>query len=330
VLTRIQAQAVRDIKIAQPNTPTVELVRSGAVWQMIAPDKLPADQFAVKSLLDSLPAVIQSSFPAVPARLARYGLDPARARLWINGMEFDFGDTEPLNNYRYVLSGGQVHLVSGLLFYRVNHGPYWWVSKRLLPDNAKITALQLPDATLSLKGDHWQLAPANPAVSADAIQTLVDNWQDAQAIGVAKARTGKPVGEVAIELAGGKSALRFAILKDPNFSCWRDLTSASNTSWTAASATPCSRSNYQVPPRKRPARPKSSTLKDQPLPPASNPRRYRAERNVRRKSERIAFQFLHCVCRLPKHPESERLTQSLLRRHPHAGTAGSRNCTPRY
>ena len=217
VLTRIQAQAVRDIKIAQPNTPTVELVRSGAVWQMIAPDKLPADQFAVKSLLDSLPAVIQSSFPAVPARLARYGLDPARARLWINGMEFDFGDTEPLNNYRYVLSGGQVHLVSGLLFYRVNHGPYWWVSKRLLPDNAKITALQLPNATLSLKGDHWQLAPANPAVSADAIQTLVDNWQDAQAIGVAKARTGKPVGEVAIELAGGKSALRFAILKDPNF-----------------------------------------------------------------------------------------------------------------
>ena len=217
VLTRIQAQAVRDIKIAQPNTPMVELVRSGAAWQMIAPDKLPADQFLVKSLLDSLPAVIQSSFPAAPARLARYGLHPARARLWINGTEFDFGDTEPLNNYRYVLSGGKVHLVSGLLFYRLDHGPYWWVSKRLLPDNAKITALQLPNATLSLNGDHWRLAPANPTVSADAIQTLVDNWQDAQAIGVGKARTGKPVGEVAVELAGGKSALRFAILKDPNF-----------------------------------------------------------------------------------------------------------------
>jgi hypothetical protein len=217
VLTRIQAQAVHNIKIAQPNMPTVELVRSGAVWQMITPSKLPADQFLVKSLLDSLPAVIKGSFRAAPARLVQYGLDPARARLWINGTEFDFGDTEPLNNYRYVLSGGQVHLVSGLLFYRLNHGPYWWVSKRLLPDNAKITALQLPNATLSLKGDHWQLAPANPAVSADAIQTLVGNWQDAQAIGVEKARPGKSVGEVAVELAGGKPALRFAILKDPNF-----------------------------------------------------------------------------------------------------------------
>ena len=217
VLTQIKAQDVTEIKIAQPNTPTVELARQGNAWQMLAPAKLPADQYLVKSLLDSLPAEIKSSFSAAPAMFAQYGLDPARARLWINGTEFEFGDTEPLNNYRYVRSAGQVHLISGLLFYRLDHRPYWWVSKRLLPDNAKITALQLPNATLTLKGDHWQLAPANPAVSADAIQTLVDNWRDAQAIGVEKTGTGKSVGEVAIELAGEKSALRFAILQDPNF-----------------------------------------------------------------------------------------------------------------
>lgn len=217
LLTRIPAPDVHDIKIAQPGTPTVELVRSGGIWRMTAPAALPADQFLVKSLLDSLPAVIKNSFSTVPAHLSQYGLDPASVRLWINGTEFDFGDTEPLNNYRYVLSGGQVHLTSGLLFYRLNHRPYWWVNKRLLPDNAQISALQLPNATLTLKGDHWQLAPANPAVSADVIQTLVDNWQNAQAIGVEKLGHGKPAGEIAVELADGKTVLRFAILQDPNF-----------------------------------------------------------------------------------------------------------------
>lgn len=217
VLTQLKAKDVTEIKIAQPNTATVELVRRGNEWRMTAPSDLPADPYLVKSLLDSLPAEIKSSFSAAPAKLAQYGLDPARVRLWINGTEFDFGDTEPLNNYRYVLNGGQVHVISGMLFYRLAHRPYWWVSKRLLPAQAQITALQLPDATLTLAGDKWQLAPADSAVSADAIQTLVDNWQNAQAIGVEKAGAGKPAGEVAIELAGENSALRFAILQDPNF-----------------------------------------------------------------------------------------------------------------
>lgn len=216
-LTRLQAQDVHEIRIAQPDTATVELVRENGEWRMTAPANLPADAYLVQSLIESLPAEIKHSFSAAPAKLAQYGLDPARVRLWINGTEFEFGDTEPLNNYRYVLSGGQVHVVSGLLFYRLAHRPYWWVSKRLLPANAQITALQLPDATLTLTGDRWQLAPADPTVSANAIQTLVDNWQDAQAIGVAKLEAGKPAGEIAIELAGEKSALRFAILRNSNF-----------------------------------------------------------------------------------------------------------------
>lgn len=217
VLTPLKAQDIQDIKIAQPDMPTVELVRHATGWEMTAPSPLPADQFQVQSLLDSLQAVVKSSFPAAHADLAKYGLNPAHVQLWLNGTEFDFGDTEPINNDRYVLSDGQVHLVSGLLFYRLNHRPYWWASKQLLPANAKITALQLPNATLALKGAQWQLSPANPAVSADAIQTLIENWQNAQAIAVEKIGAGKSGGEVAIEFAGQKNALRFAIIKNPDF-----------------------------------------------------------------------------------------------------------------
>lgn len=216
-LTSLNAVDITSIKIAREASPIAELVREKAGWRMLTPVKTPAAEYLVKTLLDAIHAQVKSSFPARQADLVKYGLNPPQVRLWLNGTEFDFGDTEPLNNYRYVKTGDSIHLVAGLLYFRLNHGPLWWASKRLLPDGARIIGLQLPDATLTLKGDKWQLAPANPAISSDAIQSLVDNWKNAQAIGTDKMGKGEPQGEVAVELAGDNQPLRFVILKDPDF-----------------------------------------------------------------------------------------------------------------
>lgn len=217
ILTTLQAADINSIKIERVGMPAVELARTGSGWQMIAPLKLRADQYLVKALLDSLHTDVSSSFPAIQTNLGKYGLDPPRLRLWLNTTEFDVGDTEPIHNNRYVKSGDTVLLTDSLLYYRSNHTPLWWASKRLLPEGAHVIGLQLPNTTLTLKNGKWQLAPANPAISSDAIQTLVDNWKNTQAIGTAKIGTGKPQGEVAIELAGNGQPLRFAILQDPDF-----------------------------------------------------------------------------------------------------------------
>lgn len=217
LLTQLQNSQVQNIKIVQPNTATVELTRENGTWQMTAPIKMRAEQYEIQSLLNSIRTEVKSSFAAPTTGLDKYGLAEPQLKLWLNGTEFDFGSTEPVDNYRYVLSGGQVHLINGMLFYYANHGPYWWLSKRLLPEGAVITALQLPNASLTLKGTNWELAPANPAISIDAINALIENWQDAEAIGTAKIGNGQAEGEVAIQIKGESTPLRFAILKDPNF-----------------------------------------------------------------------------------------------------------------
>ncbi|MGA9854539.1 MAG: DUF4340 domain-containing protein [Gammaproteobacteria bacterium] len=217
VLTSLQTTDIKSIKIEPANMPAAELTRTDKGWQMVAPLKIPADEFLVKTILDNIHGDVSRSFTAKPADLAQYGLDPPNLRLWLNGTEYDFGGTEPIHNNRYVKTGDEIRLTGNLLFYRINHSPYWWASKRLLPDDAHIIGLQLPDATLTLKGATWQLAPANSAITSDAIQTLVDNWKNAQALSTDKIGDGKPQGEVAIELADGGQPLRFAILSDPNF-----------------------------------------------------------------------------------------------------------------
>ena len=209
---------VREIRIAVAGQKTTDLKFGSFGWQITAPFTLPADPNLVKTLLDYLDVPSRDHFPAAGRDLAQYGLDKPKAELWLNGSEYRFGGFQPVSNEQYVLADGTIHLVDGALFYRLAHDPYWWIDKGLLPPGAQVTALQLPEATLTRDKDGiWQLSPADPKVSADDIQRFIQAWQENLAISVAPLGKGAPQGEVAVSLAGQKAPLRFAILKDPDF-----------------------------------------------------------------------------------------------------------------
>jgi hypothetical protein len=220
-LTSLRVADIHDIQITPRDADKIVLHRENHSWQMTAPRTMAADDFLIEAALDNLAAPTISHFNAAGADLGKYGLADPQLRLRLNDTEIDFGSTEPLQGHRYVKFGNTIYLTTGTLCYRLNHDALWWVNKQLLPPNAHITALQLPDATLTLENGKWRLAPADPGVSADAIQKLVDAWHDARAMDVLAPQTdkprGKPAGEVAIQLAGQTEPLRFKILDNPDF-----------------------------------------------------------------------------------------------------------------
>lgn len=212
------AAQITDIRIELPGQKPTVLTRGNRGWQMTAPLAMPADSNMVRTLLDYLDAESQDSFPAAGADLAKYGLNKPVAKLMLNGVEYDFGGLQPVDNLQYVLAGDRIHLINGALFYRIAHDAYWWVDKGLLPLGAHITAMQLPQTTLTMdKHGAWQLSPADASVSADAIQKLLDAWQQELAISVAPIGKDAPEGEVSLSIANDPKPLRFAILKDPDF-----------------------------------------------------------------------------------------------------------------
>lgn len=214
----LKAAEVQDIRIELPGQKPTELKRGDSGWQMTTPLAMPADPGLVRTLLDYLDAKSEARFPAAGADLTKYGLAKPVAELWLNGSRYAFGGLQPVDNLQYVLAGDTIHLVNGALFYRVAHDAYWWLDKSLLPAGARITALQLPQATLALdKHGAWRLSPADAAVSADDIQRLLNAWQQALAISVAPLGKGQEQGEVSLALAGYGKPMRFAILKDPDF-----------------------------------------------------------------------------------------------------------------
>ena len=217
-LITLKPAEIHAIRIQLPGQKPTEMTHGERGWQITSPLSMPADPNLVRTLLDYMDVESTTHFVAANVDLGKYGLDKPKARLWLNGEEYDFGGLQPVDNLQYVLTAGSIHLVSGALFYRVAHDVYGWIDKGLVPLGARVTALQLPHSTLSLDAkSEWQLAPADASVSADDMQRLAQAWEEDLAISVAPIGKDPEQGEVSLSLAGAKQPLRFAILKDPDF-----------------------------------------------------------------------------------------------------------------
>jgi hypothetical protein len=206
------------IRVAVAGKPEVDLKREGEVWSLTAPLQWRADDVQVQDFLDSLDAPVAERFPAKGVDLAKYGLDKPLVKMWLDQTEYDLGDQQPVDKERYVLVNGEIEIIDDYIFYRVARDAYGWLDKQLLPDGAHITALQVPNATLTsdAKGG-WSIAPADKTLTGADLTRFVQTWQQARATGVTAIGGGKPEGEVSIQLAGAPAPLRFQILDDPDY-----------------------------------------------------------------------------------------------------------------
>jgi hypothetical protein len=207
----------QSIRVLLAGKPEIDLRREGQSWSVQSPVIWPADDVQVQDFLDSLDAPVEDHFPAQGADLSKYGLDKPLVRIWLDKTEYDLGDQQPVNKQRYVLVGGEIELIDDYVFYRVARDVYGWMDKRLLPQGAHVTALQLPHATLTsdAKGN-WQIAPTDKTLTSADLARLVQAWEASRAVDIVPLSQGKPQGEVALTLAGQKAPLRFQVLDDPD------------------------------------------------------------------------------------------------------------------
>ena len=181
-------------------------VAGEAIWHMVKPYTIKAHQFRVNTLLGLSQTPINESYNINTLRLQDYALDKPRARIIFNSSEISFGKNNPLNNKRYLKIDNKLALVNDEIYPLVSAQAATFVDLRLLPDK-QISALTLPDIKIQ-KTDtaHWKSASktiTNNALSADQIQTLLDNWRSAQAFAVHRYMPRKKLGMIKITFDTG-------------------------------------------------------------------------------------------------------------------------------
>lgn len=218
-LTDLAAADIDRIRIEDRDGKTIALARADARWQLVEPVRLPANAIRVESLLRLAGEPSRTRLDAKELELSEFGLDVPRIRLHLNDREFTFGTTEPLDGRRYVRSGDTVHLVTDRYFHLLTGGFTEFVDPRLLPPDSRIAQIGTPDWRLTRAAEgKWTLSPEKPGLSADTLNTLADNWRNAQAIWIQPYEKSEAKGQIVVRLEDAEQPLQFDILaREPEF-----------------------------------------------------------------------------------------------------------------
>jgi hypothetical protein len=209
-LTKLDAKTVTQISIKH-NDRVIELKKIDKHWRMLKPVDIDANDFRVGSVLNILATDSFGSYDPATLTLSQYGLDkPTTSIEFDNGkLKIEFGIDNPVNHSRYVLVNGKMHTISDQFYPLISSQVGTLVSPNLLPRGAVVTAIKLPDQTLSKDKVGW--TSTNSKLTTDAIQKLVDAWQDAQAFGVHTYEPRKSKGRIEVSITSRKKPLIFEI-----------------------------------------------------------------------------------------------------------------------
>lgn len=211
MLTSLRAEKIQTIRVNRPLREDLLFSKTDNVWTIDREPALPADEFQVRALLKLAGQTAARSYPVEELELSRLALDPPYATVTLDGTDVHFGSLEPLEELRYARVGGHVHLISDMFQHLIEADYTQFVRRRLLAEQARIVGLDAPGFSLNKADGGWQIHPSKE-VSADALQQLVDNWQQASALHIRPAEaTPDDAQEVTLSLGEPERRVRFLI-----------------------------------------------------------------------------------------------------------------------
>lgn len=214
-LTPIAAAAVQAIHVDRTQGQAMHFERHGEHWLMTAPVGAPAYGTRISAILGLLAEPSHAQLAVSKKELARFKLDAPAVTLRLDGHEVAFGDTDPLNDRRYVRFEGRVHLIADTLYFQLTQNPGFFIEPRLLPEDAVPVRIAYPEFTLSEQDGTWTQQP-DAGLGAGKLKAIALNWETARAITVRTPLEGAAGGQVEIETRAGER-VRFDILaQEPN------------------------------------------------------------------------------------------------------------------
>ncbi len=199
-ITELLPEEVANVTIEQPGSPLIRLERVGDGWRMTAPRDLRAAGGKVDNLLAVATAESHQRYHASEVDPAELGLAEPGATLTLGDTRMVFGDTDPVEGRRYVLVDDTVHLISGRYLSRIRNEPLYWADNALLPENANLAGIELPDVRLHRdENGLWHAQPEPEGISADALVELAQAWEQASALSV-QAAGEPPAGAARVRL----------------------------------------------------------------------------------------------------------------------------------
>lgn len=198
-LTSLSSKDITKIVIFR-DSGNINFEKKDRQWIMTHPYKTPAHQFRIETILELLDSTPESIYDISNKDLKKYDLDSPRVTLQFNDKKIAFGNTNPINNNRYLKIDNSLALVKEKIYPLISSQPTSFVDLALLPGDNKISRLNLPGIELSKDETGKWMSQAEEQYSADDIQNLLQNWQSAKAFATHAYMQRKDLGQIEIKL----------------------------------------------------------------------------------------------------------------------------------
>ena len=182
-MTALSADSISSIRVTRKERTPLTFTKTASGWQLLHDEQaLPASKFQLRSLLGITAIRPERSYPVSVLDPGSAGLEPPQATLLLDDTLITIGNTEPLERKRYIRHDDTIYLVTDIYQHLINADWTNFIERRLLPENAALSGIELPGLSLTLSDDRqWQISPQAADGNAAAIQALVTQWQSANA-----------------------------------------------------------------------------------------------------------------------------------------------------
>lgn len=221
VLTSIKPGSINHIYIqSQANKQYIELKKINHKWIMLQPYSLPANPYRIDSVLKILNTETHSQHDLSTLKPADFGLDKPRAVIKVTDeqakqTEIIFGHNKSLKNHRYLQVNNTLHMMVDKFHYLISGKTESFIDHKLIPEG-ELTRLDLPDFSLNLENEKWQISKDNIRnYSADNVTRLLDEWKLSQAYDLEKINAKKLKRDISLHFAND-TIIYFEIISSDN------------------------------------------------------------------------------------------------------------------
>lgn len=184
-LSDINQNDIVQIKVLRKDLDDFEFNKQIADWHMSSPQQYRASSARINAMLNILNTESFAQLDINDVEIERLGFADPIVIMKLNEHEFIFGNTDAIDQRRYVLFDGKVHLTNDSLYQQLMTNAAFFADPKLLPENFKIDSIQFPEHKIELVDGQWLIKPLLD-ISSDKLKEIIFNWKNATAISASK------------------------------------------------------------------------------------------------------------------------------------------------
>jgi len=182
-LSTIDSNDIVQIEILRKDLDNFIFNKQDETWHMNSPLRFRANNSRINALLRILKVESHGQFNPAEIDLERLDLDDPIIVMKLNDHEFSFGNTDAIDQRRYVLFDNTIHMVNDFLYHQLKTDATFFADTKLLPEKLEIKSIQFPGYKIDWIDDYWHINSLLD-ISPDQLKRLVFDWQKATAISV--------------------------------------------------------------------------------------------------------------------------------------------------